>query len=240
MDANVLLIDDSKDGWMDSLDVLPIQRKREGKDGCRLQHTIKAGRTGNSRQTFGRTLKIYTVKTKCCPLSSDESSNLYKMNQRSSLIAFSQCIIKRALSTKPIINRPPLTPKQNEAIQSNQEVLSSYMVPGKLKRFFKSRPTRSQALETENISSSSTTFRSARPRKLTEQRFGDPPSIAQQQLAQRIERAILKMNASEALPSRFVTPEHIRVVGHCLIYRNVTCTGDRVEMPNRRIKQSKR
>ncbi|KAG2177726.1 hypothetical protein INT44_008240 [Umbelopsis vinacea] len=135
------------------------------------------------------------------------------MNQRSSFLAFSQCIIKRALSTKPIINRPPLTPKQNEAIQSNQEVLSSYMVPGKLKRFFKSRPTRSQVLETENISSSSTTFRSARPRKLTEQRFGDPPSIAQQQLAQRIERAILKMNASEALPSRFVTPEHIRVVG---------------------------
>ncbi|CAO3672394.1 unnamed protein product [Umbelopsis ramanniana] len=87
------------------------------------------------------------------------------------------------------------------------------MVPGKLKKFFKTRPTRSQVLETENISSPSTTFRAARPRKLTEQRFNDPPSIAQQQLAQRIERAILKMNASEALPSRLVTPEHIRVVG---------------------------
>ncbi|KAI8582539.1 hypothetical protein K450DRAFT_227659 [Umbelopsis ramanniana AG] len=134
-----------------------------------------------------------------------------QMNQRTSITAF--CNIKRTLSTKPIINRPPLTPKQNEVIQNNQDILSSYMVPGKLKKFFKSRPTRSQVVETETISSPSTTFRAARPRKLTEQRFSDPPSIAQQQLAQRIERAILKMNASEALPSRFVTPEHIRVVG---------------------------
>jgi hypothetical protein len=74
------------------------------------------------------------------------------MNQRPTLKAFSQCIIKRTISTKPIINRPPITPKQNEAIQSNQDILSSYMVPGKLKKFFKTRPTRSQVLETENVS----------------------------------------------------------------------------------------
>jgi hypothetical protein len=74
------------------------------------------------------------------------------MNQRPTIIALSQCIIKRTLSTKSSINRPPITPKQNEAIQSNQNILSSYMVPGRLKKFFKTRPTRSQLLEAENVS----------------------------------------------------------------------------------------
>lgn len=43
MDEKVLLVDGSDNGWMDSLDVLPIQRKREGKDVGRPQHTIKVG-----------------------------------------------------------------------------------------------------------------------------------------------------------------------------------------------------
>jgi len=87
------------------------------------------------------------------------------------------------------------------------------MVPGKLKRFFKTRPTRDRNTREEERISSSTAFPTTRARKVAEQAFGEPPSIAQQQTAQRIERAILKMNASEPLPSRLVTPEYIRVVG---------------------------
>jgi hypothetical protein len=59
MDAKVLLIDDSGNGWMDSLDVLPIQRKREGKDVGRPQHTIKVGWAGNGRQTFGTDIEFF-------------------------------------------------------------------------------------------------------------------------------------------------------------------------------------
>ncbi|GAB5585897.1 hypothetical protein Unana1_00797 [Umbelopsis nana] len=87
------------------------------------------------------------------------------------------------------------------------------MVPGKLKKFFKTRPTRDRNTKEEERISSSTAFPTTRARKVAEQAFGEPPSIAQQQTAQRIERAILKMNASEPLPSRLVTPEYIRVVG---------------------------
>lgn len=128
--------------------------KKGRKDVGRPQHTIKAGWAGNGRQTFGTDIEFFVFLGMANGqlLSLDNIRNFLPMNQRPTLKAFSQCIIKRTISTKPIINRPPITPKQNEAIQSNQDILSSYMVPGKLKKFFKTRPTRSQVLETENVS----------------------------------------------------------------------------------------
>lgn len=74
------------------------------------------------------------------------------MQQRQSIGIITR-YIARPFSTKRTFSKPLITPKQNEAIERNQDILSSYMVPGKLKKFFKTRPTRSQAILEENVSS---------------------------------------------------------------------------------------
>jgi hypothetical protein len=94
-----------------------------------------------------------------CPFS-------YRIMQQRQSIGIVTRYIARPFSTKRALSKPLITPKQNEAIERNQDILSSYMVPGKLKKFFKTRPTRSQAILEENVSSTMNRIESGRNRHI--------------------------------------------------------------------------
>ncbi|KAI8370851.1 hypothetical protein EDC96DRAFT_95052 [Choanephora cucurbitarum] len=104
-------------------------------------------------------------------------------------------------------------PKEPRYSVQNQQVLDDYMIPGPALRFFKTKRTKKpQETTTHPLSEHGLeNMYTAPARSIRYNEFDSAPTVVQERLAERIHRAITTMYSVEALPTQWITPQHVLI-----------------------------
>ncbi|RCI06337.1 hypothetical protein CU098_007643 [Rhizopus stolonifer] len=130
-------------------------------------------------------------------MSFQRPQTLFKHN----LLSFT----KRFNSHKP--NNGPKIPKSPRYSPQNQQILNDYMIPGPALKFFKTKRTKKRT-ETEDMAKHIYTTPA---RSINYNEFDSAPTVIQERLAERIQRAITTMYSTEVLPSKWITLSHVSI-----------------------------
>ncbi|KAI8085932.1 uncharacterized protein B0P05DRAFT_585438 [Gilbertella persicaria] len=136
-------------------------------------------------------------------MSFQRPQTLFKHN----LLSFT----KRFNSHKP--NNGPKIPKPPRYSPQNQQILNDYMIPGPALKFFKTKRTKREPKQKiwqatrHDIEHIYTTP----ARSINYNEFDSAPTVIQERLAERIQRAITTMYSTEVLPSKWITLSHVSI-----------------------------
>ncbi|GAA5795078.1 hypothetical protein HPULCUR_000429 [Helicostylum pulchrum] len=123
-----------------------------------------------------------------------------------------KALITRAISTATKEARPPKLPRYTP---QNQQILDETMIPGPYLRFFKTKREKKRHEDGTLISPDTGALdlytSPARPINFNE--FDSAPTIAQERLSERLNRAISTMYTMETLPTKWVTLDHLTIRG---------------------------
>ncbi|KAI9496795.1 hypothetical protein BDB00DRAFT_73253 [Zychaea mexicana] len=117
-------------------------------------------------------------------------------------------------------NKITNTTTQEQFATMEKQILDEYMIPGKFLRYFKAQKKLQKSLATASTDTSTAAAsisagldhvhkKSARSINMDE--TDSAPTVAQQRLAQRIQRGLTKVFAIEPLPTRWVTPSYVSI-----------------------------
>ncbi|KAI8384189.1 hypothetical protein BD560DRAFT_431430 [Blakeslea trispora] len=123
-------------------------------------------------------------------------------------------ISKRLLTTAAKNSAKP--PKEPRYSLQNQQIINDYMIPGPALKFFKTKRTKKprEELGTNLLSRQSLEqIYTAPARSIKYNEFDSTPTVVQERLAERIQRAITTMYSVEALPTQWITPSHVLIRG---------------------------
>ncbi|KAI7906916.1 uncharacterized protein BX663DRAFT_121684 [Cokeromyces recurvatus] len=131
-----------------------------------------------------------------------------------SKICLSPCT-KRFISVSARI--PNKWTKPSRYSSENQHILDNFMIPGPALKYFKTKADkRRQGDDNKTIAERASTIKNlyttpAKPISFNE--FDATPTIAQDRLAKRIQRAILTVYSTEDFPTQWITPSQVNIHG---------------------------
>ncbi|KAI8384311.1 uncharacterized protein BYT42DRAFT_256672 [Radiomyces spectabilis] len=98
-------------------------------------------------------------------------------------------------------------PSMPSSSGTKQQLPDDIMIPGQFLRFFKQKKPKTWTPE----KNTSVSLHRQGARALNHNEFDSTPTVMQARMAQRIQRALLTMYATEALPTALITPQHLKI-----------------------------